>query len=178
MSAEGLTAVSLPPGWRLLKPAAYPCDPCLYLFDRQFFEPETPHRLAYGAVTELAGYSLSPVSANEPFTLKTHWRLLNDVQETIHVFVHVVDESGQVVAQHDGPLVADMLYYLEHYPEELFPAGSAVRLEHPLPPLPPGNYRVHAGLYRWPSQERIPVVSADGATGGDYPLLFTLPITE
>jgi hypothetical protein len=168
----GLVAENLPPGWRLLKPSAYPCDPCLYAFDRHVFEPAVPQHTSYGPVAALTGYSLDPVTPQQPFTLVTNWQLLNDLAENIHVFVHVVEAGGEMVAQHDGALVVDQ----EFYPEQHFPAGSAIRLEHPLPALPPGTYNVHVGLYRWENQERIPVTESDAGLTGDYPLLLQLQL--
>jgi hypothetical protein len=60
------------------------------------------------------------------------------------VFVHVLDSTGKVVAQHDGPPRGGMA------PTRTWQAGERVRDRHvvPLPArLPPGPFRLSVGLY-------------------------------
>lgn len=165
LTPNGLTAESLPPGWALVNPDSFPCRTCIFSFDKQPFLPQHPLSLTYADTFALTGTSFEPElpAANEPFTMYTHWLLLAQFQETTHVFVHILDEFGQIVAQADGQFLVDFQFY----PDEVFLPGIIVRLAHHLPALPPGRYRVHAGLYRWESQERLP-----SRTGETYPLLF------
>ena len=172
LNETGLVAETLPLGWHLQKPSEHPCNPCLYRFDRQVFQPAVSRQVEYGTVVAMTGYSLDTVTTNQPFTLTTNWQLLSNLDEPIHVFVHVIDANGEIVAQQDGPLVIDLTYY----PEQSIPAGSIIRLEHPLAALPSGNYRVHVGLYRWETKERIPVSASDTNLSGDYPLLLQLSL--
>lgn len=80
------------------------------------------------------------------------------------VFIHVIDETGAVIAQHDGVL-ADGLW-----PANWWRPSVAVREHHRLS-LPvvfdPAIHRVEVGLY-WPeSGERLSVLDAAGQVVGD-----------
>ncbi|MBK8904388.1 MAG: glycosyltransferase family 39 protein [Anaerolineaceae bacterium] len=165
LTAEGLRAETLPPGWTLLAPDAFPCRTCVFGVDAQPYWPRHPAALTYAHTFSLTGYSLEPSapSANEPLTLYTHWQLQAQFRETTHYFIHVLDESGQLVSQDDGPFLVDFRFY----PEAVFLSGTNVRLVHQLPALPAGDYEVYIGLYQWETQERLPT-----QTGETYPLLL------
>ena len=165
LTEEGLQAETLPPGWTLLTPEAFPCRTCVFGVNAQPYMPQHPATFTYANTFSLTGYSLEPSAptANEPLTLVTHWQLEAQFHNTTHYFIHVLDESGQLVAQEDGPFLVDFRFY----PEAEFLPGTCVRLVHQLPPLPAGNYHVYVGLYQWESQERLPT-----QTGETYPLLL------
>lgn len=165
LTAEGLRADTLPPGWTLLAPEAFPCRTCVFAVDAQPYLPQHPATLTYANTFSLTGYSLEPSAptVNEPLTLYTHWQLQAQFHETTHYFIHVLDASGQLVTQDDGPFLVDFRFY----PEVVFLPGTIIRLVHQLPALPAGSYRVHVGLYHWESQERLPTQA-----GETYPFLL------
>ncbi len=65
--------------------------------------------------------------------------------EPITAFVHVLDENGRVVAQHDGPIAGGYTPVARWLPGLLIPDAHPIRLPKN---LPPGTYRLKAGLYR------------------------------
>lgn len=176
LTGNGLSATALPPGWTLVRPAAHPCDPCLYAFDPAPYRPENTADFAYAAQAVLAGYTLTPATlmAGTPFTLTLYWQLQQPLTETTHVFVHLLNAGGALAAQHDGPLVLPS-GMAEH---DQYWAGTRLRDSHPLPPLPPGVYSVRVGLYRWASQTRLTATSAHFPTPDSYPELLHFSIPE
>lgn len=145
LTDDGLTADNLPPGWTLIEPDTFPCATCLFAFDGEVFTPLVRQEMDFAGQVKLLGYTLAPATPlpEQPFTLTLHWQLLAPLTRTTHVFVHILDESGEIVAQSDGPLIAD----LQYYPDQEFLAGSYVLDDHLLSPLLPGTYAVHIGLY-------------------------------
>ena len=87
-----------------------------------------------------------------------YWSVQGPVEPLV-AFVHVVDGTGAVVAQNDGPLGG------EYTPVERWLPGMVMARTHtiPLPEnLPPGRYALKAGVYR-PGQADAPLV-AKGAS--------------
>jgi hypothetical protein len=90
------------------------------------------------------------------------WRVLGAPGERLKVFVHVLDSSGRLVAQHDSEPLA------WRSPTDDWQAGEQYTDRHGvhLPPdLPEGEYRVWAGLYRL-SGERL-AITLNGQPAGD-----------
>lgn len=164
----GLYAESLPPGWELVKPESYPCDPCLYFVDKRPYFPQTPISQTYQNTAALLGLTHPTITPNEPFTLVTHWQLTAPYADDIHIFVHVLDGKQNLVTQSDLPLVVDKT----SPPAQRYDAGLILRNEHPMMPLPPGTYGLYIGLYRFATGERIPLVG----TGETYPLVQELVV--
>ena len=91
--------------------------------------------------------------------------------ERLKVFVHLLDSSGRLVAQHDGEPVA------WHSLTDRWHAGERYTDRHgvPLPAdLPPGAYTLLVGLYRH-SGERL-AVTREGQQIGDAFALGTVHI--
>lgn len=94
------------------------------------------------------------VAAGESFTLVTYWRIEGPLVPPLAVFVHLLGEDGQPIAQWDGwPVATDGLE-----------SGDVVVLSHPLQ-VPaetmPGRYVLQVGLYRPPNGPRFLVAGAD-----------------
>ena len=87
------------------------------------------------------------------------------------VFVHLVDENGRPVAQHDGPLGGPYTPPKRQFPGLLVPDDHPV----PLKGVPPGTYRWVIGLYRpldpahplIPAGQHTPFVEIGTLTVGD-----------
>ncbi|HEX6511714.1 MAG TPA: hypothetical protein VF157_05410, partial [Chloroflexota bacterium] len=113
----------------------------------------TPASAHFGETIELAGYEIS----DGAITLV--WRALGEPDRDYTVFVHVLNASGQLVAQADGqPAGGD-------FPTSAWRSGDVVVDRHRLPKLLPGSLSVEVGFYYLPTLQRLP--------GG--PLSFTLP---
>ena len=72
--------------------------------------------------------------------MNTYWRVTGDLQPPVTVFVHLLDQDGQIVAQDDRFGAA----------ARMLEAGDLIVQRHPLPsaaPLQPGTYQIAIGLY-------------------------------
>ena len=130
----------------------------------------------FGNQWRLAGYTQN--RDGQTLELDLLWTALNASEPGLKLFVHLVDEQDQIVAQYDGPLarlaVPGVASQPALQPGEL--ARQRVRLQ--VPGERAGqSYRVYVGVYRTSDQQRLPVV-AGGAPipDGRYPLPVTEPI--
>ena len=83
--------------------------------------------------------------------------------------MHLLDERGNVAAQHDGEPAANALR------TSRWAAGEYVEDVHPLAlpaNLPAGIYRLRVGMYAWPDGARLPL--ATGADAFDLPQPLTV----
>jgi hypothetical protein len=109
----------------------------------------------------LRGYNLVPerVSAGETITLTLYWKARQTPSTDYQVFIHLLGEAPQPVAQGDGPpLTGD-------YPTSMWAAGEGIADPHPvsLPrDLPAGEYRVLVGMYGLETLKRLPRVDGKG----------------
>ena len=164
----GLQAAELPPGWALVEPSAFPCNPCMFSYDGTSVAaavPGVPTALVYDDAFTLVGYDVdpSPPQSEQPWRVTLSWRALRVVEDDVHVFVHVVDQDGQLVAQHDSVMAEGRL------PASLLVPHTTIRDSHPLPPLPPGHYSLYVGMYRWETLERLPAFDHGRAVPDAYP---------
>lgn len=122
--------------------------------------PATLLRTRIGSDVVLAGYTVvTPrLKAGEPVDLVLWWQSLRDGLDERSILVHLVDAGGARCAQGDGPPAEGVL------PTSRWRAGLTVidarRFIIPAD-LPPGDYVLLVGMYRWPSLERLPVVQND-----------------
>lgn len=97
------------------------------------------------------------------------WRAAGPTARPLTVFVQLLDAANRVVAQHDGQPLAGS------YPTTRWQEGETVveRIRLTLPvTLPPGPYRLIAGLYDLATGRRVGVTGSDAL--GDAALLGTL----
>ncbi|MBN1262674.1 MAG: hypothetical protein JXB35_18475 [Anaerolineae bacterium] len=115
--------------------------------ERSFTLPEMQHPFEadFGAHIRLLGYDVGTPEVGRPLEVTLYWRSLAELDEDYLVFVHVLDETGAIVAQVDeGPQQGG-------YPTSLWIAGEIVTDRHTLNlpgDLPAGNYRLRIGFYR------------------------------
>jgi hypothetical protein len=120
----------------------------------QLSEGDIPNRLDYrlGEEIQLLGYHLT---TQQPASLTLYWRAQAPPPARYTVFVHVLDASGQVVAQFDGPPVHGL------YPSDAWWPGQIIADEHSLA-LPDGATTLLIGLYDPASMARLPVTDGKG----------------
>ena len=141
--------------------------------------PYRPDASVLDAAIRLAGYTLTeetPPRTGAPVTVTLYWESLAPVAGDVTVFVHLLDEGGHLVAQHDGPPLFGLA------PTTTWEAGMLVPDPHPLA-LPagiaPGTYTVAVGMYRHPSLARLPATDAHGTRWQhDAIVLTTLDVEE
>lgn len=94
-----------------------------------------------------------PAAALNRLELAGWWRVLESLPDDLALFVHLMDASGALVAQHDGLDAA----------AATLQAGDVILQRHVLPlpaELPPGDYTLQMGLYRRGDGRRL--LLADG----------------
>jgi len=168
-------------GWRLpaLDRAGQPVEPPILGTVRVIpvTPPEVPeHLLSYelGGQIALRGYDsslnvaedLGPTSADadKAITLTLYWQALKVPENDFRVFVHLVDETGALVAQDDASPRGG------GYPTWVWHSGDLVADPHrvELPEeLPFGPYIWLVGMYHPDTLERLPVVGPDGSVPDD-----------
>jgi hypothetical protein len=126
----------------------------------------------FGNTAELLGYSVTPsvLKAGEVATVKLYWRPLQASDDHATVFVHLLDDQGQLVAQHDAQPVNNA------YPVPVWQPGTIVVDEHALRlpvDLPGGELSLAAGLYDPDTLERWSVFGPDDALIGEERALLS-----
>lgn len=129
---------------------------------RRVPSPPRPLGVEFDEGIVLAGYDLEPALAEpgEVVTLTLYWAADGTPSRDYQVFVHLVGEGPEPVAQADGPpLEGD-------YPTGMWEAGERIVDPRPIvlpPDLPAGAYRIRVGLYDLETMVRL--TRRDG--GGD-----------
>jgi 4-amino-4-deoxy-L-arabinose transferase-like glycosyltransferase len=97
------------------------------------------------------------LSAGATLNLEMRWQALSRMSHTYTLFVHLADDAGRPVAQHDSPPRGGA------FPTTLWAPGETVEDDVSLAVnAPPGRYQLLAGAYDSQTQQRLPA-----STGGD-----------
>ena len=136
--------------------------------------PQHPLEVRLGQQVTLIGYRLSgPIQSGAPLTVTLYWRADAPPDGEYKVFVHLLDQTGQLLAQHDGPPRNG------RYPTSAWRAGDVIPDEHVLevPPLAPGQIpSLVTGMYHADTLVRL-LVSGPGGPVPDsaIPLAVEFP---
>ena len=122
----------------------------------------------FGGAIRLTGYNLQPdlSTSLEPaarLTVTLYWRAVGEVHRDYTVFVHLVDEEGEIWGQGDGLPLAGA------YPTSHWDPGEQLVDTHDLTvsaEAPSGEYHLRIGLYTLDDGQRLPVTGGP-ATGAD-----------
>ncbi|MCC7355035.1 MAG: hypothetical protein IT330_14920, partial [Anaerolineae bacterium] len=133
--------------------------------------PSHPLRAEFAGSIALLGYDVNPLPARAGHTVDVllYWQAQTTPGRNYNVFLHLRDAANTNVAQADG-----IPSWYGPQPTTSWPPGKTVLDAHALllpKNLPPGRYRLVAGLYDWQTQMRLPL-----ASGGDEVELATLEI--
>jgi len=111
----------------------------------------------------------------DTLALTIYWQPAVAPSDNYVVFVHVLDASGALVAQHDGEPVGGSR------PTTSWQAGETIADRHAIvlpPDLPAGTYTLQAGLTPvGQPANRLPVTGPDAQPAGDAVRLGTLEVT-
>ena len=129
--------------------------------------PQTPLPLpelplgTFGDVAQLVGYRLhQPTFApGDVLQLELVWQAESSPVVDYTIFVHLLDEAGNLIAGHDSQPVGGS------YPTSIWTPGEQVFDLHGLPlpqKLEPGQYRVAVGIYHQPTGQRLPFIEPTG----------------
>jgi hypothetical protein len=139
---------------------------------RVFNSPVVPHRLEarLGDWVALTGFD-APLQAapGQAISVTLVWQSLQETDQDFKVFVHLLDADGRLVAQSDS-MPANWTR-----PTAGWQAGEFVADVHTLDlksDVPPGEYRLAAGMYAANTGQRLTV-----ASGGDRIELGVIQIT-
>lgn len=145
------------------------------LTEEELAQPATRHILLGDQIT-LVNYDLTVArpEAGQPghLDLALYWRTAEPLARNFTVFVHLIGPDGRLVSQQDNEPNAGQ------YPTSHWSPGDIISDPYRLPlpaGLPPGEYALMAGMYEWPSLERLPV-TVDGVAAGDVVLLDKIRI--
>lgn len=124
------------------------------------FDPSLPLGAHFDNRFRLLGYEIpqTSVSPGRPLTISLFWEALSPDGRDYTVFVHLLNEAGELVAQSDGPPGGGT------YPTSIWSGGEQIPDERTiLPPLgtPPGSYTLLVGLYDPATGARLPAYGPD-----------------
>ncbi|MDP3046727.1 MAG: glycosyltransferase family 39 protein [Chloroflexota bacterium] len=146
---EGGTTVSQPATLARIRVNARPGLP-------QVGPVDYPLDVALGQDIVLKGFAARRSATTVTVTL--YWLGLRPMETTYQVFVHLLDASGTIIAQHDGVPAGG------GWPTTAWPPGSLVTDIHSLvlrADSAPGPYRLAVGVYEPVSGQRLPVAGTD-----------------
>ena len=136
----------------------------------------TPANVDFGQGIRLTGFELGEARPGDPLAATLYWQADSPVGDALVVFVHLLDNNGQLIANHDGPPANG------RFPTQAWQPGMTIPDTHSIPlpaDLPPGQYELRAGLYYPETGTRLPLEFMDGAPAdGDAVSLGSVTIGE
>lgn len=128
--------------------------------------PQHLRTIIFGAAVRLLGYDVAPSRAapGGPLLVTLHWQSARPVGARLKVFVHLFSPAGELVAQDDAEPRAG------EYPTDAWELGEDVEDPHAISlpaELPPGTYRLTAGLYDPSTGQRLPASGAEELSPGE-----------
>ncbi len=127
-------------------------------------QPEHPLDATLGEVARLVGYDLGDeaVTPGGTLPLTLHWQALGATDRPYTVFVHLVDEAGNIRGYGDGEPGGGQ------FPTTGWLAGEYLADAHTVniaADAPPGMYRLEVGLYDPATGARLLTVRRRGSCG-------------
>jgi hypothetical protein len=131
-----------------------------------------------GSALTLERYGVRRLAAapGEAWELVLYWRVHAPLEQQLHGFVHVVDDAGNQIAQHD-----QLAFGLEHVSTE-WQVGELIedRYEIAVPAaVRPGQYHFSVGLYGADDRQRLPMrLNVSGDELGGQMVLQPRPVVH
>ena len=124
----------------------------------------------FGDVVQLLGYKLTGQATQ--FTLTLYWQAKTPDRVDYTVFVHVLDETGQLVTGQDNQPVNG------NYPTGIWEPGEIVADQYTFDTsdIPLGEYQIEIGMYVLETGERLPVYMPDGTEEPARRLILATPV--
>jgi len=140
--------------------------------ERSFTLPPIEHPLDFrlGEVVRLLGYDLEPreVESGGSLHLTLYWQALSTMETSYTVFVHLLDEEGDLRGQRDSMPGQGTLPTTGWMSGEVITDGYDISIASD---APPGRYRLLVGMYEPTSGKRLPVYDGAGNGVGDSVIL-------
>jgi hypothetical protein len=129
-----------------------------------------PTDAKFGDRVTLLGFEVEDnVAAGAELEVTLYWSARQQPGDDYVVFVHLMNETGQPVASHDGSPMDGRYPSRAWFPGDVVPDSHRLALD---PAIPAGTYHLQVGLYRWPSLERLPVWDGEGNEQADRSLVL------
>jgi hypothetical protein len=131
------------------------------LGDLDLASPIHPLNVRVGEHIDLLGYELSSseIGSGAPTTVTLFWRSDGEVTADNHVFVHLLDEAGNLVAQHDSVPGQGERPTWSWQPMEVVQDTHVLG---PLNDISGGVCSLSTGMYDYGTQDRLPATMPDG----------------
>jgi len=134
-----------------------------------------PQWALFGDALELLGYRLETPEATPGGQVKLtlYWHARQRVTTDYTVFVHLLDEAGEMRGQQDSQPVSGA------YPTTLWSPGKVIVDRYAVPvggDAPPGQYRLAVGLYDLATLQRLPAFDSAGRRLENDRLLLEMPV--
>ena len=138
-------------------------------------DTDHPLEMNLGGKVRLLGYSIqSGFRPGDGIRLTLFWQAMAEMDKDYTVFIHLVDDKGNLWGQKDNPPVDGF------YPTTKWEMGEIVRDQYDLlisPEAQPGEYRLEAGMYLVETGQRL-VILSEGTHSpvGDKVVLGTIQV--
>lgn len=116
----------------------------------------------FSAPIRLEGFALpkNKITRGDPLVVLSYWRALGKIGEDYTVFLHLVNERGEIIAQQDAPPRNGNVPTSSWEPNQLVVDARVI----PIPTEVSGkNLRLELGWYSPVTLERLRVMDARGA---------------
>ncbi|MCB0257207.1 MAG: glycosyltransferase family 39 protein, partial [Anaerolineae bacterium] len=128
--------------------------------------PPVQDRQRLGDAFALLGYEIpSSARAGQTLDIDLYWQALATPDHDYTVFLHLLDDNGNIVSQGDAPPMQG------RYPTSMWAYPETLIDHHALqlpPELPAGEYALITGLYNPMDSSRLPVLNENGQVIGDH----------
>jgi len=98
------------------------------------------------------------LAPGQTVTVRAVWQALQPIDFDYNIFIHIVDDAGNAVAQFDGQPRKGSRPMTSWLPGEIIPDAYQLSIPDDAPP----SLHVRMGLYNWQTLDRLPL-----AAGGD-----------
>jgi hypothetical protein len=116
--------------------------------------PQTAVSVHFADGITLLGYDLGVVAAGQPLDVVLYWQAETAVSQSYDLFIHLVDQNGELVAQADGKPLLGLTA------TNVWRPGDQVRDPRQLLlPATPGDYELRLGLYQRETGVRLALAS-------------------
>jgi hypothetical protein len=131
------------------------------LIVRAYQEPQVKDRTYYELAEKigLVGYRIDSGTDGE-VRITLFWQALTNVERDYTVFIHLLDNDGELVGQRDSQPNNGLS------PTTIWKTGEVIEDEHVIslsPATRGGHYSVRVGLYDLRTMKRLPAFDADGS---------------
>jgi len=137
--------------------------------ERVFETPPMDHLLdvRLGESVKLLGYDLEPGEAQPGGVLRLtlYWECLDPMSTSYTVFVHLLDDEGNIRGQRDSAPGGGALPTTSWAEGEIITDSDEIPIA---PDAPSGNYTIVAGMYDAATGVRLPVSGAHGSQLRDH----------